>query len=148
MALNAKHLLYKRVANATTTCDIIPLLRFIPLDAIQDTILTVIHGMDTETANEIQYKCLSISDILPDDLIQHIVSFSDSLGIKYINKAFNNCYNKNKALELIQRPQSIEKFVFNPSYPTVKYEEHNKTWIIHPTRTHLNSEEIANGYTG
>eukprot|EP01083_Nonionella_stella_P166452 556549_1 len=145
MALNAKDLLCKHVCSAQTTNDIIPLLRLIPLEAIQDAILDVIRGMDTNTVHEMKSKCLPITDILPDDLMQYIVSFSDSLCMKYINKAFNNFYNKNKALELKQRQHVIDKHVFNP---TVKYEEHNKTWIIHPTRTHLNSEEIALGYTG
>eukprot|EP01083_Nonionella_stella_P272939 925818_1 len=145
MALNARQLLCKHVRSAQTTDDIIPLLRLMPLDAIQDTLLDVIRVLDTETANKIQYKCLSSTDILPDDLTQHIVSFTDSLGIKCINKAFNNCYNKNKELELKQRQYIVDKHAFNPA---VKYEEHNQTWIIHPTRTHLNSEEIANGYNG
>eukprot|EP01083_Nonionella_stella_P087098 242168_1 len=117
----------------------------IPWKAMKEALLAAINGLNTETTNDLQYKCLPITDILPDDLIQHIVSFSDSLAMKYIDKAFNNCYNKNKALELKQREQIIEKYAFNPG---VKYGEQNKTWIIHPTRTHLNSEEIANGYQG
>eukprot|EP01083_Nonionella_stella_P208453 756443_1 len=128
MALNAKHLLCKQVCSAQTTNDIIPLLRLIPLDATQDAILDAIRGLDTNTVNEMQYKCLSATNILPDDPIQHIVSFSDSLAMKYIDKAFNNCYNKNKALELKQREQIVEKYAFNLD---VKYGEQNKTWIIH-----------------
>eukprot|EP01083_Nonionella_stella_P144222 449889_1 len=39
----------------------------------------------------------------------------------------------------------IAKQAFNPIVP---YDERNSTWVIHPTRTHLNSHEIANGYKG
>eukprot|EP01083_Nonionella_stella_P278279 946325_1 len=145
MALNAKHLLCKLVSNAQTISDIIPLLHCIPLEAIQDAMLDVIRGLDTNTINDIQYKCLSITDIVPDDIMQHIVSFTDSLNLKYINKTFNSCYNKNKALTLKQRQQIIEQHALNP---TVKYEENNNTWVIHPKRSHLNREEIASGYKG
>eukprot|EP01083_Nonionella_stella_P174055 602287_1 len=117
----------------------------IPWKAMKEALLAAINGLNTETTNDLQYKCLPITNILPDDLIQHIVSFSDSLAMKYINKAFNGSYNKNKTLELRQRQQVIDKHAFNPS---VKYGEKNQTWIIHPTRTHLNSEEIAHGYNG
>eukprot|EP01083_Nonionella_stella_P180185 641881_1 len=145
MAQNGKQLLCERVRNSQSTNDIIQLLRFIPLEAIEDAIVDAIRDLDTNTVNEIQYKCLSMTDILPDDITQHILSFSDSLNMKYINKAFNNGYNKNRALQLKQRQHIIAKHEFNP---IVRYEEHNTTWVIHPTRTHLNSQEIANGYKG
>eukprot|EP01083_Nonionella_stella_P148223 468842_1 len=65
--------------------------------------------------------------------------------MKYVNKSFNHCCNKNKALELKHRQQIIDEQAFNP---TVEYEQYNKTWIVHPIRTQLNNEEIANGYGG
>eukprot|EP01083_Nonionella_stella_P008072 23283_1 len=102
-------------------------------------------NLDTNTAHDIKYKYFRITDILPDDIMQYIVSFTDSLDIKYINKAFNTGYNKNKALELKQIESIIDEQSFTP---IVKYEEHHKTWIIHPTRTQLNSQEIEDGYKG
>eukprot|EP01083_Nonionella_stella_P169282 573703_1 len=142
---HAKRSLRDYVCNAQSINDIMHLLTLLPFQTIQDSILEVIGGLNTDTANAIRYKCCSITDILPDDITQHIISFTDSLDMKYVNKSFNNCCNKNKALELKHRQQIIDEQVFNP---IVKYEQHNKTWIVHPTRTRLNNEEIANGYGG
>eukprot|EP01083_Nonionella_stella_P090731 253510_1 len=147
MALNSKvkHLLSARVSDAQSINDIMPLLKSIPFEEIQEAILQVIAVLDTNTANDIKYKSLSMTDILPDDIMQHIVSFTDSLNMKYINKPFYTCYNKNKLLELKQRQCIIEKHVLPCN---VQYQQHNDTWIIHPTRNHLDSEEIAKGYKG
>eukprot|EP01083_Nonionella_stella_P045312 121755_1 len=142
---NVKRLFCKLVANAQTTNDIIPLLRLIPVEAIKDAVLGVVRGLDTNTANEMKYKCLSLTDIVPDDITQHITSFSDSLNMKYINKAFNRAFNRCRTLELKRRDEVIRKHEFNP---IVKYEAHNAKWIIHPTRTHLSRDEIAKGFRG
>eukprot|EP01083_Nonionella_stella_P107558 311659_1 len=145
MATNVKDLLCEHICNAQTINGILPLLRLIPFQAIQESVLEVIRDLDTNTANDIGYKCLSMTDILPDDLIQYIVSFTDSLQMKYVSKPFNACYHKNKAVELKQRQRAIDKqeLTYKPNY-----QQHNTTWVIHPTRTHLTSEEIANGYEG
>eukprot|EP01083_Nonionella_stella_P272938 925816_1 len=81
-------------------------------------------NLDTNTAHDIKYKYFCITDILPNDIMQYIVSFTDKL----------------KQIESIIDEQSFT--------PIVKYEEHHKTWIIHPTRTQLNSQEIEDGYKG
>eukprot|EP01083_Nonionella_stella_P124685 376655_1 len=142
---HSDRLLRDHVCNAQSINDIMHLLTLLPFRTIQDSILEVIGGLDTDTANAIRYKCFSITDLLPDDITQHILSFTDSLDVKYVNTVFNNCCNKNNALELKQRPQIIDEQAFNP---IVKYEQHNTTWVIHPTRTQLNNEEIANEYGG
>eukprot|EP01083_Nonionella_stella_P250158 864271_1 len=139
---HAKRLLCQHVRNAQSINEILPLLRLIPLEAIQHSISEIIRGLDTNSANALSSKCLSITNVLHDDMIQHILSFSDSLCMKYINKAFYSSYNKNRALELKQRQYIIDKHELKP---VVK---HIQTWIVHPTRTHLTSEEIANGYKG
>eukprot|EP01083_Nonionella_stella_P045317 121761_1 len=145
MSQRIKQLLCELVCNAQSTKDITHLLELIPLEVIQNAILEALRSLDTNTANDIGYKCLSITDVLPDDITQKFLSFSDSLCMKYVNKAFNNCHNKNKALELNRRQQMIDKHPFNP---IVVFEPHNKTWVIDPKRSHLSSEEIAKGYKG
>eukprot|EP01083_Nonionella_stella_P012375 35129_1 len=146
MAHSIKDLLCEYVCKAQSTKDIIPLFRLIPLEAIQDAILQAIRGLDTDTVNDMQYcECLSMTHILPVDIIQHTLSFTDCLDMKYINTAFNECYNKNKALELTQRQSIIDKHEFTHN---VTHEEDNTIWIMHPTRTQLNTDEIANGFEG
>eukprot|EP01083_Nonionella_stella_P282384 960902_1 len=145
MAQTVKQFLCDRVRNSQSINDIIHLLRFIPLEAIQDVLMDAIRDLDTNTVKVMQYKYLPMTEILPDDITQHILSFSDSLNMKYINKAFNSGYNKNKALQLKQIQHIIAKQEFNPIVP---YDELNTTWVIDPTRTHLNSQEIANGCRG
>eukprot|EP01083_Nonionella_stella_P069391 184996_1 len=140
MALNIKDSLHERVCNAQSTNDLIPLLELIPLQIIKVALLQAVHNWDRNI------NCsLSLTDIVPQDIIQYIVSFTDSLDMKYINKSFNSCYNKNRTMEFKQRQRIIDAQEF---IPNIKYEQHNQTWIIHPTRTHLNNEEIAKGYKG
>eukprot|EP01083_Nonionella_stella_P281210 956861_1 len=143
--MNVKHYLCEYVSNAQSTNDIIPLLKLIPLGVIQNAMVEAIHDLDSNTANDMQYKLLPITQILPDDVIQYIVSFTDSLHIKCINKAFNMCYNKQRLLQSKQRQCFIDKQMLTPN---IEYTTHNQTWIMHPTRTHLSSEEIAFGYKG
>eukprot|EP01083_Nonionella_stella_P287666 979270_1 len=131
MAQKAKQLLCNRVSKAQSINDILPILSLIPLKPIQDAVLDALHALDANDVHEMQYKCLSISDILPQDVTQHIVSYCDSLKIKFLDKSFNNGYTKNQRLQLIQRQQIIDTQEFNPTIP--KYEEGNKTWVLHPT---------------
>eukprot|EP01084_Bolivina_argentea_P090658 163319_1 len=145
MTRNVNDLLYERVCNAQSLNDIIPILNLIPMQEIQNALLDVIRGLDTNVVNKVHYEGLSLINILPDDVTQQIVSFSDSIEMKRVNKAFYTCYNKNRERELKQRQSIIDKYEFDP---LVKYDERNKTWILHPTRTLLNSEEIAKGYHG
>eukprot|EP01083_Nonionella_stella_P177713 625461_1 len=105
---HAKRLLRDYVCNAQSVNDIMHLLTLLPFQTIQDSILEVIGGLGTDTANDIRYKCFSITDILPDDITQHIISFTDSLDMKCVNTVFNSCCNKNNALELKHRQQIID----------------------------------------
>eukprot|EP01083_Nonionella_stella_P300551 1026724_1 len=144
-ALNVKDLLCKQVCNAQSVYDIMPLVSSIPLMSIKGAILSAVRDLDPNTANDLRYKCFSMTHILPHDIIQHIVSFTDCCQLKYIDKTFNSGYNKNKSLQLKHRKSIVDKQTFTPNIPFTK---RNETWIIHPTRTRLNHEEIANGYRG
>eukprot|EP01083_Nonionella_stella_P272835 925391_1 len=141
------HLLRKHVAEATAITDLIPLLsELITLEEIRHILDDRIQKLDSDTERRICCNALPIQAMLPIDLIQHIVSFTDSSLVQYINKAFKQCFDQNKNIMLRERQSVIDKEAFSPN---INYDEtKNKTWIVHPTRTALNDNEIALGYEG
>eukprot|EP01083_Nonionella_stella_P178633 631595_1 len=144
MARNLTRLLCDRIDNAQSVHDMLPLLSLIPLQVIREVIVDTIRDLDTDIVNKMQYTCLSMTEIIPCDVIQQIVSFTDSLHLKYVDKTFNVAHNRNQTLHgLSQRQNIIDQYSFAP---TLKHGA--ATWIIHPTRTHLTSDEIANRYQG
>eukprot|EP01083_Nonionella_stella_P158338 515273_1 len=141
------HLLRKHVAEATVITDLIPLLsELITLEEIRHILDDRIQKLDSDAERRICCNALPIQAMLPIDLIQHIVSFTDSSLVQYINKAFKQCFDQNKNIMLRERQSVIDKEAFSPN---INYDEtKNKTWIVHPTRTALNDHEIALGYEG
>eukprot|EP01084_Bolivina_argentea_P233519 393303_1 len=67
--------------------------------------------------------------------------------MKYINTSFYTAHTKNKTLQLKQRQSIIDTYEFDPIVKCIQHAG-SRTWVIHPTRTYLNNEEIANGYEG
>eukprot|EP01084_Bolivina_argentea_P230996 389675_1 len=98
------------------------------------------------SADEPNPRELSITDIIPEAVIEYILLFTDSTDIKCINKIFKKRYENNINNKLNQRKSIIENETL---IPKVSFENNmNKTWIVHPTRKTLNEEEFANGYCG
>eukprot|EP01084_Bolivina_argentea_P115597 205544_1 len=103
-----------------------------------------------ENANKLQpqqirsvfYASSSIEDILPPELIQHIVSFNHMkpMNIKAVNKTFKTLCDKSENIELKHRENEIKSKIGTT--------QNNQTWIVHPTRQILNEKEIKLGYKG
>eukprot|EP01083_Nonionella_stella_P154973 499984_1 len=142
-----KRLLQKHVADAAAITDLIPLLSEIfTLEQIQGILHERIQKLDSDAERGICFTALPIQTILPIDLIQYIISFTDSSLVQYINKTFKQCFDQNKNIMLRERQSVIDKEEFTPK---IKYDEiKNKTWVVHPYRTVLNEAEITRGYQG
>eukprot|EP01084_Bolivina_argentea_P230995 389672_1 len=98
------------------------------------------------SADEPNPRQLSITDIIPEAVIEYILLFIDSTDMKCINKTFKKSYESHMNKQLNQRKSIIENETL---IPKVSFENNmNKTWIVHPTRKTLNEEEFANGYCG
>eukprot|EP01083_Nonionella_stella_P305949 1069409_1 len=140
-------LLRNHVAEATDITALIPLLsEMMTLEEIQRTLHDRIQTLDSDEEHRICCNVLPIQVMLPNDLIQHIVSFTDSSLIQYINKAFKQCFDQNKNIIIRERQSVVDKEEF---IPNITYDEtKNKTWVVHPERTTLNDNEIALGYQG
>eukprot|EP01084_Bolivina_argentea_P115598 205546_1 len=103
-----------------------------------------------ENANKLQpqqirsvfYASSSIEDILPPELIQHIVSFNHMkpMNIKAVNKTFKTLCDKSENIELKHRENEIKSKIGTT--------QNNQTWIVHPIRQILTVKEIKLGYKG
>eukprot|EP01083_Nonionella_stella_P281073 956383_1 len=85
-ASHFNHLLRKHVAEATAITDLIPLLsEIITLEEMQHILHDRIQTLESDAQRRICCNSLPIQAMLPIDLIQHIVSFTDSSSDQYIN---------------------------------------------------------------
>ena len=80
---------------------------------------------------------MSIEDVLCHNIIQHIISFNLPWTQKAVNSKWNNLANQSEDNYNRMRLEELH----DPSHA-------GSTWIVHPTRTHLNALEMAFGYRG
>eukprot|EP01083_Nonionella_stella_P207021 752467_1 len=139
MTSHQKNTLCNTINEATSLNDLIPLLKCIELDTMQNILTNQIQTMKSNQISNTYFSSLSIETVLPIDIIQHIISFNNISHIKYVSKTFQNCYNNNQKIQLKQRKQQILSLI--------KWNETiHKTWIVDNTRTELNNNEIALKY--
>eukprot|EP01084_Bolivina_argentea_P232997 392537_1 len=91
---------------------------------------------------QIQPNTLKINDILPDDVIQHILSFNEYHHGKSICKKWKQHSDTNENIYFSKIYTSI---VPNSHIP---YGKNNNTFIIHRSRKTLNKIEKQFGFTG
>ena len=74
------------MSNSSDVAQLIPLLPYISLEAIKSVILQEIKELNVETTRNAYFNVLPIDEIIPDDVSQHILTFSGSHHTKGINK--------------------------------------------------------------
>eukprot|EP01083_Nonionella_stella_P038540 104850_1 len=136
------------VHHAQSYKDIELLMRMLPLEAVKTAMVDIIENLEKEKAHKVACNWLSIDAIFSADLMQHIISFTDSLNIKYVNAAW---YGYWKTCNTIQykRQQSI----INDRYKRLRVNlkstsKLRNVWIFHKSRKHLTAEEKDAGYMG
>eukprot|EP00483_Globobulimina_turgida_P011922 UN11944 len=149
MATNYSNLLDEHVSHAKSSSDLLALsnsLNVNLLPTIQSILKEKLCDLDPDTERSICFNFVSMDAIFPTDVIQRILSFTDSLDMKYVNKTFKKYYDINMNIQLRKRQSIIDNETFIPNIPYSKTE--NKTWVVHPTKTQLDDKEIALGYYG
>lgn len=144
-ASHTKNKIYSVLTSANNVNDLLPLLKHIPIDQIKQLIKQNVDKMNTKSIRNIHLNSLSIHETIPDDLIQHILSFHsiDEINMKLVNKKWRKLFESNERnyyLQLIQRLDQDSPIKYDP--------RKNQTWIINQTRYKLTKRERELGFIG
>ena len=107
-----------------------------------------IEEMHESQANTMHFKAASIDEIMPGDIIQHIISFQvfDLENVKFVNKQWNKLSKQNEKnfyLQLKSQPLADE----TPSNASLINNDRS-TWILHSKRPRLTEVEKELGFKG
>ena len=146
----------KHVASTHDFNELSSILRCIPFETMQKFATTEFQKLDLPSKQNIFWNLLPMNDLLPDDTIQHILSFDGRDISKLVNKKFNRLCKINERIQWNQAEEALKAFLFdhnnqfNQEFNTFRMEHmhDNKTWIVDESRTVLNDEEIKRGYYG
>jgi len=140
--------LQHRTKQLNSLKDLCPLLKVIPIAKIQDLIIYHMKELDVNELRKMKYLCLSINEIISDDLMQYILDFllfdlESSVTIWSVNKKWMLMCEKNmrkkykKITSLLDERQNVIQTKYN--------QDENTTWIIHPGRHTLYNVETQLG---
>ena len=123
--------------------DALPVLKAMfneQIDEIKVICQDKIKLMDQQMIRHAFYNAVSIESILPKDLIQHILTFSQSINNNLVSNTFRECHSNNKAIDERKRLSAIIQFSGRKFGAPC-----NNTWIIRQNGP-LNDDEIQKGY--
>ena len=89
-----------------------------------------IEQTTVNTLDKIYYNEASINEILPDDVLQHALSFDDLYQSKTVCKKWKSLLDK-----------SEDNIMYQPFIDESSTNQSGSTWIIHPKRPSLNRIE-------
>ena len=142
--------LKKYVDQMQCVADIIPLLteifdvNFVDVPVLQTLCKQQIDLMDTETIRSVYHRTMPLESIVPKDIIQHTLSFSQDCNNHIISKLFKECHAKNEAIRERER-LSIVKESDDDCYP--KWAHHastSQTFVVRRDNP-LSEEEMEKG---
>lgn len=125
------------------------LTKSISLSKLQRIIGAEINCMDIDKARNVHYHCLPIHDLLPDDVMQNILSFDDGHvehgeynQHKSVCQKWKCLIMKNEENALRAMYQSLQD-----RHPNWSLNDNN-TWVMHATRRRLHPIEQQLGLRG
>ena len=129
MASTVPNLILDTIQKAESYEDLMPsLMQLIPLDEIKQILS---KKLDDEKLDLKYCKILSIEQLLPQDIIQYILSFA-------VNKSVNKNWNK---LAKQNEKQQYQRILRHDS-PCVKFDSKlNNVFVVNPKRDYLSSIE-------
>ena len=130
------------VSSAQYFNDCLPFLKLISTEKLKQFIH---QNLNETTAKTFYYNSLSIDEIMPTDIIQHILSFQclEELNwTKIVNKQWKKLSNRNEKMRYLKLQESLDKKLPDP------YKSTNRVIIVHPFRTQLTSIEKKLGFSG
>eukprot|EP01083_Nonionella_stella_P269322 911142_1 len=117
------------VDQAQTSSDLVSFIPHIPLIALQTFIKHHVQHSSYTLINRIYHDALPIDGILPDDLIQNILSFDHlSIAQRAVSKTFKRLSDKNDLIQLKQR----NKIVHDPQYEFNIDFQSGTRWVVQP----------------
>eukprot|EP01083_Nonionella_stella_P214151 771808_1 len=131
-----------KIATSTNVCDLFGLFEHVvPLDKLSHFLRQQLDALDDAAAKKAVVYGISINLNVPPEIIQHMLSFTVSSSTKRVCKQWKDSLELNQ--NNLSLPHIQEVIAKQPPFTTdVAYEPlKNNTWIIHPTRTDLTSEE-------
>eukprot|EP01083_Nonionella_stella_P121627 365507_1 len=130
--------LQKSVSFANGVEDLVPILRTLALDDLKQYIQHKLKSLDMSALAYSYYNASNIEQILGDDVMQHMLSFTGLYHAKGVSKSWKQYCDKNEALQILRIHQ------LNLSFPNGK--KVRNTWLVHKHRTTLHPKEIELGY--
>ena len=122
--------------------DLGSLLDLVSLVDLQSLIFAKLKQMDNDTLRTVFNNLLPIHKVLPEDVIQHILSFDDVHQNRTICKHWNRLNQQNEENMLREMYNAVDDGNLEP------LGSGGQTWVIHPTRRTLHPMEIRRGYHG
>eukprot|EP01083_Nonionella_stella_P189432 700477_1 len=117
------------VDQAQTSSDLVSFIPHIPLIALQTFIKHHVQHSSYTLINRIYHDALPIDGILPDDLIQNILSFDHlSIAQRAVSKTFKRLSDKNDLIQLKQR----NKIIHDPQYEFNIDFQSGTRWVVQP----------------
>ena len=112
-------------SNAHDLKELLPFLQCIPPEKIKKFIKENVNAWDESSIKKMYLKSFSIVDTIPEDIIQHILSFQQLQGsYRCVNKKWNELSQKNERQYYLKLVISI-----NESSPIPYNTETNTTWV-------------------
>ena len=128
----------RNVDEACSVIDLLPILQSLPLSVVKQFVNQQMQQATSKRISSIYHDVISIDDILPSDVMQHILSFDGFYHPKAVNKQWKELCDMNEKNEMSRLYSSIPLSVIQSS----------STYVIHPKRKHLTALEIERGYKG
>eukprot|EP01083_Nonionella_stella_P088943 248106_1 len=117
------------VDQAQTSSDLVSFIPHIPLIALQTFIKHHVQHSSYTLINRIYHDALPIDGILPDDLIQNILSFDHlSIAQRAVSKTFKRLSDTNDLIQMKQR----NKIVHDPQYEFNIDFQSGTRWVVQP----------------
>ena len=134
--------LYELTDEKSTASDLSVFCQFLQLSDLRIFIQQQIDNMSVSAARMAYYRLLSINRVLPNDVVQHILSFGHCNQNRDVCKQWNclNIQNEKNMLQKMYRSM-MER------YPK-SFAPDSNTWVMYPGRPSLHPIEIEMGLKG
>ena len=118
------------------------LLEYIQLNDLQRFLISKVNELDVITARMAHCDALPINEVLPEDVMRHVLSFGHLNQNRTVCRQWNRLNRQNEEKTL----RAMYNAVDDRNLESLGPEE--QTWIIHPKRPALHALEIRRGYRG
>ena len=122
-----KETLHNTITKATEFEGLLPLLQHFPTDALKQFMHDHVDKMDTSIAKEMHFHSSSIDQIIPSDIINHIISFEGWPRYDFIivNKQWYTLCKQMKNIYYLRMQKELDQNSPIPYDPSV-----NTTWLF------------------